>query len=179
MAEAGELRTAEELGLTIEGVNHFTIPVRDHAKARQFYVDLLGGIVRREPDWTRVRAGLSNSAAMAVRMCEGMELDLFYQPYGAGAPDQAYPHTAYYVQAPEELDAYRQRLTASGVPTVLVTRQENPRPGERVEVEMHFRDPDGNPVEIACRSYPFSSEIKVGAFDLWELAYAWRDWPRA
>jgi catechol 2,3-dioxygenase-like lactoylglutathione lyase family enzyme len=169
------------LGLTISGVNHFTIPVRDHGKARKFWVELLGGEVRREPDWESVRQGRSNSTAMAVRMCEGMELDLFYQPYGQGTLDQAFPHNAFWVQAPEELDAFRDRLEASGTPTVLTTPATDnaPKVGEAVLVEMHFRDPDGNPTEIACRNYPFNEQVKIGSFDQWDTAYLWRDWPRA
>src|ERR1051325_6710398 len=33
---ATEPRPAEELGLTIDGVNHLTLPVRDHERAREF-----------------------------------------------------------------------------------------------------------------------------------------------
>jgi len=179
LAATSNPRPAEELGLTIEGVNHFTIPVRDHDKARKFWVELLGGVVRREPDWESVRKGRSNSTAMAVRMCEGMELDLFYQPFGQGEPDQAYPHNAFWVQAPQELDEFRTRLEGTGVPTVLMTRQVDPAPGQPCTVELHFRDPDGNPVEIACRNYPFREGVHVGPFDRWQIAYLWRDWPKA
>lgn len=172
-------RSAEELGLTIDGVNHFTLPVRDHVKARKFYVELLGGDVTREPDWERVRAGQSRSTALAVRICEGVELDLFYQPYGAGAPDQAHPHHAFYVQSPEELDAFRARLEASGVPTKLLTRrQPAPKPGEPTSVELYFNDPDGNHLEIDCRNYPFREGMHVGPFDQWDVAYMWSQWPK-
>ena len=69
MADVGQPRSADELGLTIEGVNHLTLPVRDHERARAFYVELLGGEVSREPSWEGVRAGRSNSTALAVRPC--------------------------------------------------------------------------------------------------------------
>jgi len=181
MAAIQEPRSAEELGLSIEGVNHFTLPVRDHEKARKFYVELLGGEVRREPSWDSVRAGRSNSTALAVRMCEGAELDLFYQPYGMAQPDEEHPHHAFYVQSPEELDAFRARLEATGVPTALVTRHKDPtpQPGDPCLAELHFNDPDGNHLQIHCRNYPHREAINVGPPDLWDLQYPWRDWPKA
>lgn len=181
MAGATEPRSAADLGLAINGVNHFTLPVRDHDKARKFYVEILGGEVTREPNWDMVRAGRSNSTALAVRVCEGVEMDLFYQPHGMGAPDQAHPHHAFYVQLPEELDAFRARLESEGVPTILVTRQQTPppQPGEPCSVELYFNDPDGNHLEINCRNYPFREGMHVGPFDQWDVAYAWREWPPA
>jgi catechol 2,3-dioxygenase-like lactoylglutathione lyase family enzyme len=181
MAATEQPRSAKERGLKISGVNHFTLPVRDHDKARKFYVDLLGSEVRREPDWARVKAGQSNSTALAVRMCEGVEIDLFYQPDGMGAADQEHPHHAFHVQSPEELDAFRERLEATGVPTILVTRKQEPRPvvGELVSVELYFNDPDGNHLEIDCRSYPFGDGVHVGPFDPWITAYWWHQWPKA
>jgi len=179
MAATQEPRSAEELGLTIDGVNHFTLPVRDHEKSRRFYVALLGGEVRREPSWDSVRAGRSNSTALAVRMCEGAELDLFYQPYGMAQPDELHPHHAFYVQSAEELDAFRARLEATGVPTALFTRQATDlKAGEPCRVELHFNDPDGNHLEIDCRSYPFSEQVGVASFDPWDLHYPWREWPK-
>ena len=51
MAAIEQPKSAEELGLTIDGINHMTLPVRDHDRARKFYVELLGGEVTREPSW--------------------------------------------------------------------------------------------------------------------------------
>jgi catechol 2,3-dioxygenase-like lactoylglutathione lyase family enzyme len=180
MATTQEPKSAKDVGLTIEGVNHFTLPVRNHDKARKFYVEILGAEVRREADWASVKAGRSRSTAMAVRMCEGVELDLFWQPFGAGAPDQEHPHHAFYVQLPEELDAFRARLEATGVPTFLVTRQQEPapKPGDPCSVELYFNDPDGNHLEIDCRNYPFRPDIHVGPFDPWLTEYSWRHWPK-
>src|SRR5438876_11888573 len=121
MAASQDTRSAEELGLSIDGINHLTLPVRDHDRARAFYVDLLGGQVMREPSWDSVRAGRSNSTALAVLVCEGADIDLFYQPFGMAQPDQEHPHYAFYVQSAEELDAFRERLESSGPPTVLIT----------------------------------------------------------
>ena len=90
-------RSAKELGLKIDGVNHLTLPVRDHEKSRKFYVEVLGAEMRREPSWDSVRAGRSNSTALAVRICEGAELDLFYQPFGQAQPDQEYPRHGFFV----------------------------------------------------------------------------------
>ena len=178
MAATQDPRTAEELGLSIDGVNHLTLPVRDHDKSRRFYVELLGGEVRREPSWDSVRAGRSNSTALAVRICEGAELDLFYQPFGVAAPDQLHPHHAFYVQSAEELDAFRARLEATGVPTALITR-ESGKPGELCRVELHFNDPDGNHLQIDCRGYPLSNQVGFASFDPWDLQYSWRDWPKS
>jgi catechol 2,3-dioxygenase-like lactoylglutathione lyase family enzyme len=177
MTATQEPRSAEELGLAIDGVNHLTLPVRDHEKARKFYVELLGSEVRREPSWDSVRAGRSNSTALAVRICEGAELDLFYQPYGMAEPDQLHPHYAFYVQSAEELDAFRTRLEGTGIPTALITR-EQAKLGESCAVELHFNDPDGNHLEIDCRSYPFGDSLGVASFDPWALQYSWQDWPR-
>ena len=178
MAASQELHTAEELGLTIDGVNHFTLPVRDHDRSRKFYIELLGGEVRREPSWDSVRAGRSNSTALAVRMCEGAELDLFYQPFGVALPDQLHPHHAFSVQSAAELDAFHARLASTGVPTALITRQTGLQAGETGAVELHFNDPDGNHLQIDCRSYPFGAQVGVAAFDPWDLQYSWRDWPK-
>jgi catechol 2,3-dioxygenase-like lactoylglutathione lyase family enzyme len=180
MAATQEPRSAEELGLKIDGVNHLTLPVRDHDKARKFYIEVLGAEVRREPSWDSVRAGRSNSTALAVRICEGAELDLFYQPFGMAQPDQQYPRHAFYVQAPEELDAFRARLEAVGTPTALITRQEpTPPAGQPCRAELHFNDPDGNHLQIDCRGYPFSDKVGTATVDPWDLQYAWRDWPSA
>jgi catechol 2,3-dioxygenase-like lactoylglutathione lyase family enzyme len=172
-------RSAEELGLNIDGINHLTLPVRDHDRARAFYVDLLGSRVVREPSWDSVRAGRSNSTALAVLVCEGADIDLFYQPFGMAQPDQEHPHYAFYVQSADELDAFRERLEASGTPTATITRQQPaPKSGESCRVEMHFNDPDGNHLQIDCRSYPFSERVRVDELDPWDLQYSWRDWPR-
>ena len=181
MAATSEPRSAAELGLTIEGVNHFTLPVRDHDKSRQFYVRLLGADVRREPNWESVKAGRSNSTALAIRLCEGVEMDLFWQPYGMNAPDQFHPNHAFFVQSPEELRAFKQLLDESGARTLLVTEATGRelKVGEPCQAELHFRDPDGNHLEITCRNYPFGDEVQVGSLDLWDTVYDWRSWPKA
>ena len=175
MAVSEQPRNAEELGLTIEGVNHMTLPVRDHDRARQFYVELLGGEVTREPSWESVRAGRSNSTALAVRMCEGAEFDFFYQPFGMAQPDQEHPHHAFFVQSPQELDTFRVKLEETGVPTALITRRQT---GSTCLAELHFNDPDGNHLQIDCRNYPFSDKVGSATIDGWDLYYSWRDWPR-
>ncbi|MPZ14877.1 MAG: hypothetical protein GEU73_10735 [Chloroflexi bacterium] len=181
MAATSEPRNAAELGLTIEGVNHFTLPVRDHDKSRAFYVMLLGAEVRREPNWESVRAGRSNSTALAVRLCEGVEMDLFHQPFGMGEPDQFHPNHAFFVQSPDELRAFRSMLESNGTPTVLVTQQTDRelQAGTSCQAELHFRDPDGNHLEITCRSFPFGDDVRIGPPDLWDTVYDWRSWPKA
>jgi catechol 2,3-dioxygenase-like lactoylglutathione lyase family enzyme len=178
MAATQQPRSAHDLGLTIDGVNHLTLPVRDHERARAFYVELLGGEVTREPMWENVRLGRSNSTALAVRVCEGVELDLFYQPFGIAQPDQEHPHHAFYVQSPAELDGFRDRLEAAGIPTALITRQQPaPAASEACPAELHFNDPDGNHLQIDCRAYPFGERVGT-SLDPWDLHFSWRDWPR-
>jgi len=181
MAATSNPRNAADAGLTISGVNHFTLPVRDHEKSRQFYINILGGEVTREPNWDSVRAGRSNSTAMAVLLCEGIDFDLFWQPFGMGAADQYHPNHAFYVQSADELKAYKGLLEETGVPTVLVAREPTAdlKTGDECFVEMHFRDPDGNHLEIDCRSYPFGEEVQTGEIDLWDTNYSWREWPQS
>lgn len=179
MAVAQEPQSATRLGLTIESMTHFAIPIRDHEKARKFYGEVLGGIVRREPDWDRVREGRGQGAFLGVEMCDGVMFDLWQQPYGMGEPDREHPHHAFSVQTPEQLDAFRAKLEAWGTPTVLATRADPPpRPGEACSVELHFKDPDGNSYRIECAAYPFRPDIQVGVFDPWALYYPWPAWPK-
>jgi catechol 2,3-dioxygenase-like lactoylglutathione lyase family enzyme len=176
-------RSAADLDLKIQRLNHFTLPVRDHEVARRFYCDVLGAKVVHDVDWSGVKAGRNRSTALGVKLFDAPGvLDLFSQPFGQPPTDASHPHFAFMVENPEELDRFADRLRAFSVPFVgPLTRRnkESLRPGDRVPVELYFNDPDGNHLELNCSQYPYSEGMHVGPYDRWELLYSWRDWRRS
>jgi catechol-2,3-dioxygenase len=124
--------------LHIRSVSHLTIPVKDRYKAARFYVVVLGAEVHHESAPDNVKMGRSRSLQVGVRVCPGLEVDLFEQDYGQPTWDQSHPHLALDVPT-EDLDRWAAHLKKWRVPFFgPMTR------GQSGSGEIYFNDPDGN-----------------------------------
>ncbi len=156
--------------LHIRALNHTTIPVRDRYKAALFYVAVLGGEIHHESAPDRVKKGLARSLQVGVRLCSGLEIDLFEQNYGQPAWDQSHPHHALDVPA-EELKKWAAHLKKWKVPFVgPVTR------AGTGSTEIYFNDPDGNHLELHCSNYPGHEKLPAGPYDK-QLTVHKQPWP--
>lgn len=145
--------------LHIRGLNHTTVPVRDRYKAARFYVAVLGGEVHHESDPDRVKKGQARALQIGVRLCSGLEIDLFEQDYGQPNWDQAHPHHAFDVPA-ESLLKWAEQLKKWRVPMAgPMTR------AGTGGAEIYFNDPDGNHLELHCSHYPDHASLPCGPFD--------------
>ena len=160
--------------LDFQGVDHLTLPVRDLAKARQFYTEVVGAEVLAV-DTTE--AGAAELAASRVQVCPGVTLSLVQQRYGWLPVDVSNPHWAFEI-APGEVDDWVRHLESWGVPSALVVREGYVvEEGEPTRVELHFLDPDGNQIELLAYGYPMNSRATVGQYNAWDLAYRHDQWP--
>lgn len=158
-------------GLRVRGLNHFTLPVRDRFVAGRFYTAIFDAEVHHESDPDRVKMGKANSLQLGVRLCDGLEIDLFEQSFGQPTEEQSHPHHAFDA-APEDMLRWVERLEYWQVPHVgPITRS-----GTR-GAELYFTDPDGNKLEINCSNYPdeLRSQLPMGPFSQKDTVI--RQWP--
>ena len=156
--------------LHIQALNHTTIPVKDRYRAARFYVAVLGGEVHHESAPDRVKKGLARSLQVGVRLCAGLEVDLFEQSHGQPAWDQSHPHHALDVPA-EDLEKWAAHLKEWQV--LFVGPMTRPGTGS---AEIYFNDPDGNHLEFHCSSYPAHERLPSGPYDK-SLTSHRRPWP--
>ncbi len=142
----------------ITGVAHATLPASDLERAERFYVDLLGLTLVRHFDRAtflkyrperaaEAEADADNSPLHLELRCGDLQLDIFLQRDHRPAPPRPHPHIAFEV-APHELDPFRERLSAAGVPT------EGPRRlGPPGHASLYFLDPFGNLLELVTMGY--------------------------
>jgi catechol 2,3-dioxygenase-like lactoylglutathione lyase family enzyme len=115
--------------------------VADLARARAFYVDVLGGAVLLDTP-RLVALDIGGQSVLLLFQRGATEVPI---PTGGGVVP---PHGAQGVQhiafgiAPEVLEAWRAHLEASGLP--IESRVRWPRGGE----SLYLRDPDGHSVEL-------------------------------
>ncbi len=160
--------------LDFEGVDHFTLPVRDLPKARRFYAEVVGAEILAA-DTTE--AGATEQAASRVQVCPGVTISLVKQRYGWLPVDVSNPHWAFEI-APGEVDEWVRHLESWGVPSALVVREGYAvEEGKPTRVELHFLDPDGTQIEFLAYDYPMNSRVPVGQYNAWELAYRHDRWP--
>ena len=156
--------------LHIRSVSHLTIPVKDRYKAARFYVVVLGAEVHHESAPDNVKMGRSRSLQVGVRVCPGLEVDLFEQDYGQPTWDQSHPHLALDVPT-EDLDRWAAHLKKWRVPFFgPMTR------GQSGSGEIYFNDPDGNNLELNCPKYPGAEKLHSGPYDNQVLIYK-EAWP--
>lgn len=112
---------------------HVSLPCRDLAEARRFYVEVLGAkVVTDVPHF------------IAVELA-GVHIGLGTVGCSFIKPRSEYPHMAFYLSAGEMLQM-RDWLAACGIPvTRLWTRK-------GVEGLCFFRDPSANLIELFCES---------------------------
>lgn len=158
--------------LRIQALNHTTIPVRDRYKAARFYIAVLGGEMHHESAPDRVKKGLARALQVGVRLCSGLEIDLFEQDYGQPTWDQSHPHHAFDVPA-ETMQDWALHLNKWRVPFVgPMTR------AGTGGAEIYFNDPDGNHLELHCSNYPKHAELPSGPYDK-KLTVHQNPWPDA
>jgi len=113
--------------VSVSGVNHLTLSIRDVAQSITFYTEVLG--CRLLARWPKGAYLLAGDMWIALVLDEKLRL----------APLPEYSHIAFSVSA-EALGIIRARLTACGA----VIWQENKTEGDSV----YFLDPNGHKLEI-------------------------------
>jgi catechol 2,3-dioxygenase-like lactoylglutathione lyase family enzyme len=161
---------AQQTEPKLKGMRHFTIAVGDLDKAELFYTQVLGGAV--------VQDVLATSDQRAVQLSDDVRLLLVKQDYGHNDRDQAHPHYAF-TSKPEDVDRWLAHFDSWGVPYVLMTRQQSPRPqmGDPCSIELYFGDPDLNRLEIDARNYPFNEKVGFPPLDRFDTIFDHRSWP--
>ena len=130
-----EPKTATKPAIRTNGILHFTISVRDHHKAAEFYSELLGCEIERVTNhFAFMKTG--NSYFVLAKMEEHVN---------PNPPKGTRFHHAFIV-APEEFDHAHSILCTRGV-ELLTPGNQNPQtfPGRH----LYFQDADGNGIEIA------------------------------
>ncbi len=157
----------------IRGLNHFTLPVRDRYAAARFYCAVFNCEVDHESSPDRVAKGLARALQVGVKLCNGIELDLFEQHYGQPTVEQAHPHHAFDVAA-DDVPRWVEQLTYWQVPFVGPMT----RAGTK-GCEIYFNDPDGNHLELHCSDYPaeLRERLAVGPYDKEQTVI--HSWPSA
>lgn len=155
----------------VRHMSHFTLPVRDRHTAARFYTAVFNADVDHASDPDRVKEGKARSLQVGVRLCAGIDVDLFEQDYGQPAITQSHPHYAFEVEA-EDVASWIERLTYWRVPFA------GPLTRSGTEaVEIYFRDPDGNNLELHCTHYPakLRASLPTGPYDRYAMDH--RAWP--
>lgn len=160
--------------LDLDGVDRFTLPVRDLGKAELFYTQVLGGdVVQRDT----VELAAWEHPAVRVQLCPGVEIALVKQGFGWLPIDSTNPHWAFAIPG-AEVDTWVQHLNEWSVPTALVFRENYVgQVGKPTRVELHFLDPDGNQIELVAWDYPMNDRAARGHYNAWDLYYRPDRWP--
>jgi len=115
----------------LDSLAHVSLPCRDLAEGKTFYIDVLGGKLRVDhPEFAAITIAGSEIGIGTVG-CTFIE------------PGNEYPHVAFYC-GPDEMLAMKEWLGRFGVPT------SNYWTRAGVEALMFFRDPSGNMIELFC-----------------------------
>jgi catechol 2,3-dioxygenase-like lactoylglutathione lyase family enzyme len=128
-----EQATSSSSGFKATGFAHITVPVRDLDEAKRFYTQVLGGTLIHE------------RPAFAGVDIAGLHSGFSQQERGWTAHDAEFPHIAFFVSG-EDFLSVKEHLEAHGVST----HQPWTRFGS--EVQMYFRDPSGNLLEIQAQT---------------------------
>jgi catechol 2,3-dioxygenase-like lactoylglutathione lyase family enzyme len=142
-------------------LEHVTIPVKDLAKARRFYCDLLGAaFLMQVGDATfkrfgRPPAGNGGQGAHHISVYFGgtTRIDLFLQERGQPDSTIGHPHYAFLVPT-GQLMTWKRALDRNKVPS------DGPiQLGPPGQASLHFDDPFGNHLELTCMG--FSQPIPI------------------
>jgi catechol 2,3-dioxygenase-like lactoylglutathione lyase family enzyme len=120
---------------------HCSLPCRDMAEGKRFYVDVLGGTMR------------VNTPTFAMFIIGCVEIGIGNEGCTFIQPETEYPHIAFYAD-PDQMLHMKAWLTACGIPSSnFWTRQ-------GVEALMFFRDPSGNMIELFCvKPFPGADQL--------------------
>lgn len=157
--------------MTIDGLDHITLPVGDLDQAETFYVGVLGAkLVRRFDRSTFLRARPERAAEadadnsplhLAVQLGDGPQLHLFLTPGLARQAPRPHPHIAFRVDH-DHLDGFRARLLAAGV------KLDGPRQlGGPGQASLYFCDPWGQLLELTTVHY--QGAVSFGPPDMMKL----------
>jgi glyoxylase I family protein len=120
--------------LKVEGVLHFTIPVKDLDRSEKFYTDVLGfEKIGRNDRIVFLRAG-----------DDYFNLTYSENPITTNAGDRHEIHSAFRMTPPSYDEALR-HLPAQGIE---IFKQEDRRAGVFVGRSAYIRDPDNNVIEF-------------------------------
>ena len=120
--------------LNVEGVLHFTIPVKDLDRSEKFYTDILGfEKIGRNDRIVFLRAG-----------DDYFNLTYSENPITTNAGDRHEIHCAFHM-TPRAYDEALSILPAQGIE---IFKQENRRTGVFVGRSAYIRDPDNNVIEL-------------------------------
>ena len=121
--------------INMKGLTHFTIPVSDLKRSKEFYVDMLGFKFERE------------NPHMVFCSCEGdyFVLTLSEKPIDPNPGDDHEIHTAFYVDA----DEYDRAIDFLKEKDVRIIKDEE-RHGDATFTgrSVYFHDPDRNVLEL-------------------------------
>jgi catechol 2,3-dioxygenase-like lactoylglutathione lyase family enzyme/predicted RNA-binding protein with PIN domain len=121
-------------------VSIITLGVRDLARARRFYGEVLGwAVTAEEHDWVSFKLG-NGSSALALYPWDGLAEDAGVDPGGAGFRGVT---LAYGVGSPERVDEVLAEVARAGA-TVVKPAQPTPWGG----YNGYFADPDGHLWEV-------------------------------
>jgi catechol 2,3-dioxygenase-like lactoylglutathione lyase family enzyme len=141
---------------------HVSLPYRDLAEGKRFYVEVLGG------------QRLTSQASYAAIGLAGIRLGLGTDGCSFISPQMEYPNIAFYVSA-DEMRQLRRWLARCRVPVSRLWTRTG------VEALMFIRDPSGNLIEFFCKSgFPGAQALPRGgarageATDIDSLYYT--DW---
>jgi catechol 2,3-dioxygenase-like lactoylglutathione lyase family enzyme len=163
--------------LSLNHVDHVTIPCTDLAVAEEFYVGVLGAKVAMRIDrrlllrlgWTSEEIDQNAAEHLSLTIGGGPRIDLFQHPKGESANASVmHPHIAFMV-SPVALLAWKRHLNEHGVPTAGPTQ-----PGPPGQASFYFNDPFGNHLELVTVGFT-QSRVPVGVPDRSRLDYTWRD----
>jgi catechol 2,3-dioxygenase-like lactoylglutathione lyase family enzyme len=132
--------------LKVEGVLHFTIPVKDLDRSEKFYTEILGlKKMRRNNHMVFMRTESNNYLVLTYS-------ENPIDPNRGNAHDI---HSAFWVTA-EEYDRAKAFLAAKGIALI---KEEDRRSGTFQGRSAYFHDPDRNVIEIIDLQRPPVSDV--------------------
>ena len=139
----------------IHGVHHTARPTWKLRQTVEFYRDKLGlplvhavsarGWPEGHPDFLHFFFDSGNGSTIAFFYYIGTERPENLKPFMSHFYTAT--HTAWQVEKPEDLEVWRQRLLAQGIPLRYETRHE-------IIESLYFSDPNGYPMEITFQLRP-------------------------
>jgi catechol 2,3-dioxygenase-like lactoylglutathione lyase family enzyme len=147
-----------QIKASLNGVHHTARPTWKLKETVEFYRDKMGlplihaisarGWPEGHPDFLHFFFDSGNGSTIAFFYYIGTDRPEFLKP--SPHPFVTATHTAWQVEKIEDLNLWKERLEAAGVPLQYQTRHE-------VIESIYFSDPNGYPLEITYQLRPFIS----------------------